>query len=552
MKKFIAVIAAIAVIITSLFGISAFAEGNIKYPTGISDEMCDSSYWYDKGLGDTDKLLMTLDEVEAVNQTTFNTPDTNVDDLFNMAEDYNATALKNEFVNNIEQPGFDMYIDGVLVDTDEYLKKITSAIDKTGYDGMAKIQYAVCANQADLKAYPTDDMIGDSDTDSSDEMQSSRLCVNEPFVIKQKCDIDGKTFYWGNSYNCTGWINGANLAICKDKAEWMDACKFDINAKDFVVVTQSKVVTEVSRFAPYCSEVNLPFGTILKLVPEDEIPATIGERGTWNNYVVYLPTRDANGKYVKQPALISQHYKLSVGFVPFTQKNLLDVAFNCLGDRYGWSGMLKAMDCSLYIRNIYRCFGFEFPRNTTWQQYIPNTLIDMTAMSDIQKEQLIETLPIGTPLYFNGHTMMYTGTQDKTNYAISATGFIIDSAGEKISQRQYSVILNPLTVRRSDGNTWLHHLTSAVVVMPKIDMAECTVTAVEDVEGNVKASVSYGSNELYEDVNFTVEHDKKTATVSGINFYTGQKTVKIKKPNIFQKICHFFKTVFRKFISLFK
>ena len=38
-------------------------------------------------------------------------------------------------------------------------------------------------------------------------------------------------------------------------------------------------------------------GTTLKLVPKDDIPEEIAERGPWNNYVVYLPTRDENGNY---------------------------------------------------------------------------------------------------------------------------------------------------------------------------------------------------------------------------------------------------------------
>ena len=42
-------------------------------------------------------------------------------------------------------------------------------------------------------------------------------------------------------------------------------------------------------------------GTVLKLVPDSEKPENISGRGTWNNYVVYLPTRDEKDifKYIR-------------------------------------------------------------------------------------------------------------------------------------------------------------------------------------------------------------------------------------------------------------
>lgn len=46
----------------------------------------------------------------------------------------------------------------------------------------------------------------------------------------------------------------------------------------------------------------------------------------WNNYVVYLPIKDAQGYYTKKAALISQHYSVSVGYLPLTERNILNTA----------------------------------------------------------------------------------------------------------------------------------------------------------------------------------------------------------------------------------
>ena len=167
------------------------------------------------------------------------------------------------------------------------------------------------------------DFIGYSEDDTDDEVINAVLEVNEPFIIKQKCTVlseEGEiNFYWGCSNNCSGWINVEDLAICKDRDEWLDAWKVDPEGDDFLVVTQDKIVLEKSRTAEYSSEVKLAIGTVLKLVPEEELPESIKERGTLNNYVVYLPTRDSEGNYVKKYALISQHCDVHVGFVPLTQ-----------------------------------------------------------------------------------------------------------------------------------------------------------------------------------------------------------------------------------------
>lgn len=553
MKKSISIILAIIIAVSAVLTLNVFAEDNITYAAGITKEMCSPSYWYNKGIGDADKVLMTNDEIAAVNQGAIDGKGTNVVGVFNIKDTYDATAAKKS-VSNIDIPTRALYVDGTKIDNQQYFGKMISAIKETGFEGTRQTLFAVTTARADLIGYPTDDFIGYSATDPDNEYQSSGLCINEPFAIRQKCEIDGKTFYWGYSLNCTGWINAEKLAICKDREEWFEACRFDLGSDDFIVVTADKIITEPSTSTPYSSEVKLTFGSLLRLVPEDKIPEKIGERGSWNNYVIYLPTRDENGMYSAKPALIPMHANVHIGFLPFTQANILDVSFSCLGNRYGWGGMLDSMDCSLYTRNIYRCFGFEIPRNTTWQQNIPDTLISLSGLDDTQREQLMETLPIGTLLYFSGHAMMYIGSQDKTNYVISDVGTIIDSVGELNIKNVYSVIINPLTVRRGNGYTWLHNLTSVVMLTPRVDISECAVDTYRDENGEISVSVTYEGKELYENVNYTVEITENTAKISGINNFNGEASFNVPKQKIgfFKKIANFFKKFFNKITSIFR
>lgn len=443
------------------------ANSTIDSAYGVTEEMCEYSYWLDKSSGREDTLLMTEEEIKDLNNRAFAaSKDTNMTVLENVVSSYNAKAIKTS-LSKESTTKTKLYINGVEKNAQAYYKSLTDMILDTGYnDEQRYVDYAITVSQVDINALPTNDYVGYSATDTDNEIVSSAMSVGEPFIIKQKCINNGHIFYWGYSDNCTGWVDGDKLAICRDKEEWLDSFKVSIDADDFIVVTQDKIVLEPSYYHPHTSEVKLTIGSTLKLVPKDEyskvFSAEITDRGPWNNYVVYLPTRDAEGKYVKSYALIAQHYSVSRGYLPMTKKNILKVAFSCLGNRYGWGGMLDAMDCSMYTRNIYRCFGVSLPRNTTWQQCIPDTKINMQEMKDEEKTTILKKLPAGTLIYFPGHVMMYTGIVNNLPYCISALGSAQDAIGDKGVETIYSVSLTPFNLRRKNGSTWLNNVTAAV------------------------------------------------------------------------------------------
>ena len=464
MQKATAVCLLIAMLM-SLWTVSgASAEQNVQYPYGVTQAMCHAEYWIGKAKG-PDSVMMTPKEINAYNTLAAHTEGTYVLDLEEVPVTYDASALKDTLTQNILKSKKDraLFVDGAQIDNDAYFAAMSTACAETAWTGSREIGYGVCTRQTNLMSIPTNDVIGYSLTDADSEYQDSALNVNDPVIVKQICVCGEQTFFYVETDHCPGWVNAQSVAVCANRGEWLDAWKTNADSKDILVVTQNRIVTEPSIFVPETADVKLTIGTTLKLVPDDKIPDSLGERYAWNNYVVYLPTRDADGGYVRREALISQHYNVSIGYLPMTQANILRTAFTCLGDRYGWGGMLDAMDCSMFTRNVYRCFGLRMPRNTTWQQLVPNTKIDLSGMTDEEKLALLKNTPAGALLYFPGHTMIYTGFDANTGYVISALGSASDSAGDLNVRSIYSVALNPLTVRRRSGNTWLSDLTALVI-----------------------------------------------------------------------------------------
>ena len=466
-----------------------FAESVVDTASHVTQEMCHASYWKEVASSDPANVLLTSSEIQQYNQDAIAAPDAYVFDLLAAGQaDYEITESSRKLrAKDAEPPLRSIYINGEKIDNQLYFSAIQNAVYDTSYpDSTRRTEFAVAIRYTPLLAIPTLDIIGYSVSDPNHQYQNSALVVNEPFIIQQTATVNGTKFYFCYTPNMSGWVGAKDLALFGTYESWLDengildeekfqvdynawvnAWNFNPNGKDFIVVNQDKILLESSSTDDGTSEVRLTLSTALRLVPDDEKPKQINGRGTWNNYVVYLPTRDENGQCVEKIALIPQHYRVSVGYLPFTQSNLLDLAFSCLGNRYGWSGMLNAYDCSLYVRTVYRCFGFEMPRNTTYQLRVSNSdilkKVNLSRMSDEQKALYLSTLPIGSILYFKGHTTLYVGTVNGESYVLSALGSVVDAEGESEVQKEYSIVLTSLSCRRKNGKTWLHELTDALI-----------------------------------------------------------------------------------------
>ena len=224
-----------------------------------------------------------------------------------------------------------------------------------------------------------------------------------------------------------------------------------------------KVYLEQSNTNPNISGLMLTMGTCLEIAPEGSYGELVTNRSPIQNYVVYIPTRNVDGSYSKVLALVSEGEHVHEGYVPLTTRNLLNVAFEMLGDTYGWGGMLASEDCSGYIRSVYKCFGLELPRNTTWQA-ASSTIrhYDLTLMNAEQKKAVLNMMPAGTVLFFKGHEMIYLGQNAGKYYVLSSVSSVGNSiTGKKTRLR--SVLICSLDTKRANGTSWLDNINTVNV-----------------------------------------------------------------------------------------
>ena len=455
-------LAAAAAALSVIAGLPQNVSAGPALMPGVTEEMTEASFWVNGG----DEVLADTASLKTLNQAIIGTKECRMTDLSSASETFDGEALKRSLVQGCMKEISD-FLNGSYYKEDgkvlsyEDLKDVPGNIDGCEASKTQAVQYGICVKHTNIRVYPTELLVSDDKDDPDfDCFSLSSLTVGDPVLVRL-VSADGN-FYYCISSCISGWISAKDVAICPDKETWTDA--WNIPDEEALVVTQGKIFLEESNANPKSSGLLLTMGTVLRQVQETEYDHGVTNRASYNNYAVWIPIRKKDGSYSKKQALISQHYNVSEGYLPLTSKAVLDTAFAALGDAYGWGGMLSASDCSLYIRNIYRCFGLELPRNTTWQAEIPSRKYSLEEMSVSDKAQLLDSLPPGAVLIFKGHEMLYLGESGGEHFVISSVSSMMDPADPSARLHVRSVVINALeTTLRANGHSWLEDITTALV-----------------------------------------------------------------------------------------
>lgn len=429
----------------------------------VTFEMTNPAYWAGKS-DMPDSILTDASTIEALNSAFLSEEACHMKNLLQSYAPYDGAAYRGERVQQAMSAlsrfmsGSYYRADGVPVRFSD-VKAVLESIDEAEVSDHEQARYGICVELANVRAVPTEllitDAVGDYDFDT---LQYSYVRVNEPVVIRAQT-ADG-SWYYCETWCVGGWIKAEHIAICTDREEWLAA--WQIPEEELLVVTEGRIHLDASNANSASSQRMLTMGTTLRLVRDEDFDSTITNRAVYHNTAVWLPVRDEEGRYMTTIALIPQHCSVNRGYLPLTTENILKVAFTMLGDAYGWGGMLAEPDCSLYMRNVYKCFGLELPRNTTWQSAMPAFKTDLSDMEAQAKAKVLDSLPAGTILFLRGHEMMYLGEVNGFHYVISTMGSIMNS-GVGATERIRSVAINTLEESmRTDGATWLESLTLAI------------------------------------------------------------------------------------------
>ncbi|MBR0311314.1 MAG: SH3 domain-containing protein [Oscillospiraceae bacterium] len=433
---------------------SAAAPEAVGYLPGVTAEMTVPAFWT-AGMDDPDALLATADEIAALNALALATEGTNMHDLRNLPETFDGVSRSRSLQKGAAADA-EYYLGWTYNETGKKLGQrdfdaiVANCADRRATKNM-KLRYGIATQRTELLTFPYDGQILDDPVDFDFDYQALvGIRVNEPVAV-YTTSADGK-FYQVYTSCCSGWVRVEDIAICKDKAEWLSA--WDIPADHRLVFYGDKMYTDYSKTAPETSGRLLTMATVLERMDEQEAGKLVINRLPLHNYAVYLPVRGKDGSYAKVPALINAREKVSEDYLPLTGKNLAIMALASLGDAYGWGGSLLNEDCSSLNRSIFLCFGLDLPRNGNWQWPLSMAKQDAAWLTTEEKCAVLDEMPLGTILNFPGHQMMYLGKKDGGYYVVSTVSSIMGPDTGK-RQRTRGVQINALDMKRANGQRWI-------------------------------------------------------------------------------------------------
>ena len=388
-----------------------FEDTFVSDVIGVKEKHLSPDYWMHPG---TDEIILTRSEIEAFNKDNISNEKT-LNDVRAMPATLTEEALTQYIRSVSKTPGYPrVYTDGTAV-TDADFSRYESALNLSAVKAVNTVRFALAVKRTSIRTYPTDDLLFSHDASDRDieRFQESILFPGDPVAVLHE-STDGK---WAliQVYNYTAWVHIDDIAI-GSKSDVFDYA----DKEDFLLVTGDKVSTVFNPEAPDVSELQLDMGVRVPLSRPKSLHANLYGQNPYLHHMVLLPVRNTNGSLDFKHALIQRKADVHVGYLPFTQRNIITQAFKFLGERYGWGHRFNGRDCTGFVSEVYRTVGIVLPRNSGDQRDSDigvNNRYEKNQDQDAKIKRLKEASP-GDLIYIPGHVLMVLGQDGGEPFAI--------------------------------------------------------------------------------------------------------------------------------------
>ncbi len=269
MKKNAVFLLTLVMVISAISGIPSAsgyvqaAGAAVSYLPGVTQEMTLPSYWTSH-TEEYDALLCTAEEIAKINSSALAAEGSNMHDLKNLPDTFDGAArcaslLKGAAADAKYYLGWTYDETGKKFTQEDFDKIISNCIGPNVEENMP-LRYGVAVNRALLTVIPYDGQILDDPADLDFDYQGLvGIRVNEPVAVFTT-SADGK-YYQVFTSCCSGWVRAEDIAICRDKEQWLSA--WDIPAEKRLVFWGDKLYTDYSKNAPETSNILITMATVL-------------------------------------------------------------------------------------------------------------------------------------------------------------------------------------------------------------------------------------------------------------------------------------------------
>ena len=312
-------------------------------------------------------------------------------------------SLIQELVTIVKQK---LYTDDAKLAGEEFFAPVRENLNLTGIDDIRGVRYAFLVQYDDQRLLPTDKILTSEPRDVEfDELQNSSLDIGTPLLVLH--ESKDSAWVYAQTPTSSGWIKKENVAIC-DLVEFKEL----LAAKSFVVVTSPKA--DIFQDAALTQQYGyVRMGVIFRF----------SETAEKRVFEITIPTRSEDGRLRVQKAYMKRQ-DCHVGYLTYTQRNIIEQAFKMLNSPYGWGGKDGEQDCSSFLQEVFKTVGIILPRNSSAQGKTGIALAGFKEGLDIMQKKMIiaqEAVPGMTVFQMNGHIALFLGMHEQNAYIIHDT-----------------------------------------------------------------------------------------------------------------------------------
>ena len=415
-----------------------FMQFDLNIP-GVTHEMLTSAFWVSR-IPDPDQVIMSPEEIERYNRKNLRECKP-LHDLRTFRKIIAGKEIRKLIGKVSARPHQRGYLEGIEV-PDAYYDELDKTLGIASVPENVIIRFGITVKRTEMRTFPSFDRVfSEPDDYEFDRFIETALYPVEPLAILHE-STDGKWFF-AQALNYLAWVPARDVALADRQALFSY-----LDAKDFLVVTGKGVFTGYNPIQPEISELQLDMGVRVPLAMREEIPPEICGQHPAGNYVIKLPARGQWGKLVFRLGLISRSDDVHIGYLPLTRRNLIVQAFKFLGQRYGWGGMFNTRDCSAFIMDNFRSMGVQLPRNAGEQGKLAlGVTHELPKALDLEaRKRLFDGLPPATPIYMDGHAMLYLWKNEDDYFIIHdfASFSAPDESGALKRSKTRGVLVTPL------------------------------------------------------------------------------------------------------------
>ncbi len=256
-----------------------------------------------------------------------------------------------------------------------------------------------------------------------DLFQSTGLESGMPVAILHRTR-DAAWLYVKTVYSF-GWVPAENVAIGT-----REQIRHASEPERFIVSLDHKIpVFADSNFSVWITYFYL--GARMALVEK-----------TNKGYRVQTPVRNPDNSLAVMNCWVKPDATVSVGYQPFTRRNMIETAFRLLDRPYGWGGSRHERSCSETVRTILKTFGIIVSRGMLQELHYPDRLyVVKENASAAQKYAILDRCDPGMTLCGSRqHIVIYLGKVNGSQHVIHSNGYSYhDKDGTEIRVGRNSV-----------------------------------------------------------------------------------------------------------------